>query len=455
MRTQWTHIAILAIFSLALSACAIVPEQPNYDQKVLAESQALDHWEQPNKAIATPQISLNALLSTPVLDQLLTMADQNNSDLRQTLLTLKIRKQQLIQAGANTAVQLDASLTAERIKTTGNHVTSAITLSWPADLWRKLDDNTQAANYDLQQQQQLFLQARNTLAAEVMSAWLNLTALQHAINIQTDRIKSLQKNQAYILLRYRSGLGVLEDLDTARGAVSSAQSTLETYQYNLRQQIRDLKVLVGEVNLKPTLAQSTYPSVELPYAELPEQTLSTRPDLQAAYLAIKAAEKRTSVAYKALLPSLSLSASLSQMGTLRESLLTSPTWSLLSQLTAPILNGGQLRASAKQSELATALAYEAYQTTLYNAVNEVEQALDLERSLTLRQQKIQHALDSLNRNVKQYQRRYRLGLVDMLNLLSIQNQTYDLRAQLDNLIYQRLINRIKLGLALGLGANNT
>lgn len=455
MSDRWTHFSRLTVLSLILSACTMMPTQPDYEQKVQVESQAKSQWDEPNQADATAQMSLNALLSTPVLDQLLTLADQNNPDLRQTLLTLNIRKQQLIQTDANSAMQLDASVSAERNKSTGNDVTSAITLTWPADLWGKLDDNTQAAKYDLQQQAKLFQQARNTLAAEVMSAWLNLTALQHAIDIQADRIKSLQKNQEYILLRYRSGLGVLEDLDTARSALSNAQSTLETYEYNLRQQVRDLKVLVGDVNLTTTLAQSTYPSVELAYAELPEQTLSTRPDLQAAYLAIKAAEKRTSVAYKALLPSLSLSASLSQIGTLRESLLTSPTWSLLTQLTAPILNGGQLRASAKQSEFETALAYEAYRTTLYSAVNEVEQTLDLERSLTLRQQKTQQALDSLERNVEQYQRRYRLGLVDMLNLLSIQNQTYDLRAQLDNLIYQRLMNRIRLGLALGLGTNNT
>jgi len=32
----------------------------------------------------------------------------------------------------------------------------------------------------------------------------------------------------------------------------------------------------------------------------------------------------------------------------------------------------------------------------------------------------------------------------------VQQQTYDLQAQLDDLIYQRLLNRISLGLALGL-----
>jgi outer membrane protein TolC len=38
-------------------------------------------------------------------------------------------------------------------------------------------------------------------------------------------------------------------------------------------------------------------------------------------------------------------------------------------------------------------------------------------------------------------------------LIDAQTTMYDLEAQLDDIIYQHLSNRVDLGLALGLGAN--
>jgi outer membrane protein TolC len=40
----------------------------------------------------------------------------------------------------------------------------------------------------------------------------------------------------------------------------------------------------------------------------------------------------------------------------------------------------------------------------------------------------------------------------MLDLLTVQTQTFDLAIQLNTLKYERLANRVTLGLALGIGA---
>ncbi|MCP4287560.1 MAG: TolC family protein, partial [Gammaproteobacteria bacterium] len=52
-----------------------------------------------------------------------------------------------------------------------------------------------------------------------------------------------------------------------------------------------------------------------------------------------------------------------------------------------------------------------------------------------------------------YTKQYRQGLVDILDLLSVYQQTYDLQAQLLQLQFNQLSNRISLGLALGLGVS--
>lgn len=85
------------------------------------------------------------------------------------------------------------------------------------------------------------------------------------------------------------------------------------------------------------------------------------------------------------------------------------------------------------------------------AVQEVEDAIDQETSLARQQDHLQEALASARRTLDQYRQKYRTGLVSLLDLLEVQQQLYDLQAQLDDLTYQRLDNRIGLGLALGLG----
>ncbi|MCK2182749.1 TolC family protein, partial [Halomonas getboli] len=128
-------------------------------------------------------------------------------------------------------------------------------------------------------------------------------------------------------------------------------------------------------------------------------------------------------------------------------------WSLLGQLTAPLFQGGQLKAAADIAELEGAHAYQAYRETLLEAVGEVQDAIGLETSLARRQADTAEALASARRSLAQYTERYRAGLVDLVDLLDVQQQTYDLEVSRNDLIESRLTNRIDLGLALGLGVS--
>jgi outer membrane protein TolC len=73
--------------------------------------------------------------------------------------------------------------------------------------------------------------------------------------------------------------------------------------------------------------------------------------------------------------------------------------------------------------------------------------------LSLQEQHIRDALNSSKKNLRQYEKKYRTGLIEISDLIDIQTTTFDLEAQLDDIIYQHLSNRVDLGLALGLGVN--
>lgn len=438
---------------LALTGCAMTSDQPAYPEQAQALVEQVPDWSTQGDGQAAS--SLSDLIRSDVLDQLVQQALNANPGLQQTLLTLRIRETELRQTGAGRFPDVEAGFSASEDEDGGDAYTGSVSVGWEADLWQKIADHTAAASEDVKQQAALYQAARNTLAADVMSSWLALIAQQHAITIQQDRLATLENNETLILQRYRNGLDTLEDLDSARSSTASARATLESDRETQAQQERALTTLLGHVPTTDGNVPGDYPAVLTPLADLPAQTLQRRPDLVAAYHAIEAANYRTRAAYKSLLPSINLAAALEDVAdSPSQALLTDPAWNLLGQLTAPLFQGGELRAAADAAELETAQAYQAYRETLLEAVNEVEDALGLERSLATRQQHIADALGRQQSTLAQYQASYRAGLVDILDLLSVQQETYDLQAQLDDLIYQRLANRIDLGLALGLGVTS-
>jgi outer membrane protein TolC len=126
-------------------------------------------------------------------------------------------------------------------------------------------------------------------------------------------------------------------------------------------------------------------------------------------------------------------------------------WNLLGSLSAPLFEGGKLRAQVEIAKLNAEQSFWSYQDTLLNAVNEVENALGQEHSLTQQQQYMDIALQSAERSYDNYLSKYQQGLVDILDLLTVQQQVYDLEATLAQIHFSLLTNRIDLGLALGLG----
>ncbi|WP_266277622.1 TolC family protein [Methylophaga sp. OBS3] len=444
---------IVSATLLALVGCSLKPTQPDYNQEIEREKQTIADWQ--NDVDATGVSDLNDLINAPEVMPWVETALNNNPSLQQTLLTLLILEKQHTVAEAARLPMVGAGFGANRIQDSDDSFNSELSISWQVDLWGQLSDLEQAAQQDIVQQSLLLQSARDTLAAEVMSNWLTLIAQQRAADIESQRLNSLKQTEAFILARYQLGLGVLEDLDSARTAVASSEARLTGLRENQRQQQIFLRTLLGQTELPSLKAlPADYPTVLLPLADLPEQTLARRPDLQAAYVAILAADLRTDAAYKDLLPRLDFQAILQDAASSpREALFGAPAWSLLGQLTAPLYEGGQRKATAEINALQTAINYQAYRDQLLTAVTEIEQALSFEQALQSQQQSVEKALASAENNLLQYRESYQNGLRTILDLLTVQQQNFDLQAQRDDLIYQRLLNRINLGLALGMEIN--
>ncbi|MEZ8103998.1 TolC family protein [Vibrio cortegadensis] len=451
---QPLRLSMIALMVTSTIGCSTTSDQ-DFNAMATSRMEQTTNWNTVQHQ-ASDAAFLTDLVSVPKLTLLVDEALKNSPSLQQTEIALKIAYAQNDVTGADRIPSVNASFSGKKEEDQSETYTTDLTVSWELDLWQKIADSSDAALKDVGVAQANLQAARDLLAANIMRSYLDITLKQQLVDIEVKRLKVLENNQNLILERYRTGLGSLEELDNAKTSSASTNATLADYKEQLAKSERNLSLLLGQLSTDSEQSKwdidHEFPDVLLPLASMPKQDLARRPDLQSSFLSIEAETLRTSAAYKALLPSISLSASLTDIAeSPSESLLTSPLWSVLGQLSAPIFQGGKLKAQTEIAELTTAKSYWMYQETLLNAVNEVENGLGQEHALELQQQYIDQALDSAKRSFVSYEEKYRQGLVNIFDLLTVQQRTYDLEAQLSQIIYNRLINRIDLGLALGLG----
>ena len=474
----------------SITLCILLSACTSTDDRALSESASSSTgnnvvWQsQARQQESTQTLLLNSdtrltdvidIRELPHLAGFIDEALSSNASLQQSLITLRKAQVAIDSAKADRNLNVDASFSASKSETTNSSASTSsntnsstsssssspsysasMNVSWELDLWQKISDGISAANLDAASARASYQPARDSLVANVVRSYIDVLTQQQLLNIEQSRLTVLENNEAVILKRYSTGLGSLDDLDTARTSSANTRATIAQYENALLTAKRTLAVLLGRQNqsLNELNTQVNFPDVLLPLTTLPKQDLARRPDLQAAFYALKATEFEVDVAYKALLPSISLSASLSDnASTPSQALFTNPLWSLLGQMTAPLFQGGALRAQIEDAKLTSANAWWQYRETLLTAVQETQNALDSETALSARISHTNVALANAERSVSTIEGQYRQGLADILDLLSVYETRFNLQAQAVELHAQKLQNRIDLGLALGLGVS--
>lgn len=450
-------LSILTVSLLFMTACSSTSEQ-NLTQTATENRQAYQSWTNSSKEaqVAAKKVSdITELIAIEPLTALVNDALKANPNLQQTAIALQIAYAQKGITASQGIPKVNASFGSSKEESVSDSFNADVSVSWELDLWQKISDDVSAATADMNNSRMTYQGAQDLLAANIMRSWIQIQLQAQLIDIETKRLAVLESNETFILQRYRNGLGELQDLDNARSSSATTRATLVDYKETQSQNKRDLWVLLGANEARTDIdILSETPHVIQPLAGMPEQDLARRPDLQAAYFKIEAESYRTDVAYKALLPSINLTASLKDVASSPSSaLFASPVWSLLGQITAPIFQGGQLREQATIAELTAEQAFWAYQEVLVSAVSEVESSLSREKSYEAQQAHLKLALQTAQRSEATYLQKYRQGLVNILDLLSVQQQTFDLQTKLTQTTFNRLTNRVDLGLALGLGVN--
>lgn len=391
------------------------------------------------------------------LKQLIAQALKNNLALKQQAYQLAISKQQAIQQKAPLWPGLDFSLS--RSRSQSNRPVSykdtsqaSLSLSYEVDVWGKLSAQSRQAAFNYLVQKSSFIQAQHSLIAQVINTWLNVIKTRQQIALAKQRVKNTSENVTIIKSAYQQGLNEALDVYLASNELNSETSNLAQLQQTRLQTIRQLEQLLGEYPAGTLQVTGQLPSLDEPLpAGVPSELITRKPQLQQSWYQLLAADANLAFAHKARFPSLSLSASLSDATDTLDDLF-SPSrlaWSLLGRISAPIFQGGRLKAAEKIAELNLKQQEQSYLESLYSAFDEVENALS--NSVSLEQQ--YRAMDKAYRHASAANRlsfeQYQQGLVSYTTVLDAQKRAFNAQNALLTIEVARLQNRVNLNLALG------
>lgn len=446
--------SLVAVSVLLLSACS---NQLNPTERAQDIANTPELWQQATTSALKVEDNWLQQLENPQVFFLVEQALANNQQILQSGYDVAIKQQQLIATGAALWPSLDLSSRTNRSKdnrpVSYNNASSAnLTLSYEIDLWGKLSDAERQANLEFLAEQANFEQSKQRLVGDVVSGWFNVISAQKLLALYQQREKNAEQNLAIIESGYRQGLNDALDVYLTRNELNTERSRIAGQKATLNQAIRTLERLTGDYPKGALTVEAELPLLDKPIPlGLPSELITRKPSLMASWYQLLSTDANLAYAHKQRFPSLDLSATLGD-STDRVSDLFSPSslaWSLVGSISMPLFDAGRLKANEEAARLAVLSQEQNYLASLYDAFNDVEQAISQEQSL---QQRYQATLKAQENAIAAEQlsfEQYQSGLVTYTTVLDAQDRSFDAQSSVIEIKNQLIINRINLHIALG------
>jgi len=261
-------------------------------------------------------------------------------------------------------------------------------------------------------------------------------------------------NLRLVQTAFDNGSVAREDVVSAQSQIANDMTLLPSLRQDLARARHALSVVLGRVPASELpadvdLAQITLP-LELPVS-LPSELAHRRPDILAAEARLHAATSAVGVAQSNLYPKIRLSATAGQQSLKADQLFdrASNAWSIISGLTAPIFDGGTLRAEKRAAVEAMHASAANYEQTVLEAFAQVADLLDAldhdAEQLEAQVQAQQAAQSSLDLARLSYQE----GNAGVLLVLDAERSYQQARLGYVRAVVQRYLDTVQLFLALG------
>ncbi len=441
-----------------LSACSLTPE---YERPAAPVPTTFAGSVSEVAAPALPAWS--DFVADDRLRQVVTLALQNNRDLRVAMANVEqVRAQYRIQR-ANQAPTVNLGVTGNRQASEGGDITSTYTAgllvsAWEIDFFGRLGSLKEAALAQYLASEESARAAQTSLVASVISTWLSLQADEELLSFTQQTQATREDSLRLTRLRFDNGAASALDLRQAESLAASARATLAQQQRQRSQDLNALALLVGQAvpaSLLPSVPKAVDRSSllrDVPEG-LPSDLLERRPDIRQAEQQLLAANANIGAARAAFFPRISLTTSLGSASTELSGLFKDGSWgfTLAPQALLPIFDLGRNQAALDASKASREAAVAQYEKAIQVAFREVSDALAGRATLGEQIQAQQSLVQSESERLRLAELRYRNGVASFLEVLDAQRSLFAAQQALTQTRLARQLNQVALYKALGGG----
>ena len=313
----------------------------------------------------------------------------------------------------------------------------------------------------IEERQALFEYQRQELRAAHLAIAGNVVSQAIALAAAAERIRAInalleedQRNRRLVQTSFDAGNTTRVDLLLADSQLANDETLLPPAMQDLAMAHHALAVLVGRAPAEWTPPELDFGALTLPGTlpvSVPSELVHRRPDILAAEAELHAATAQVGVATANLYPHITLTGSVGQQALTVGTLFSSGNgvWALAAGLTAPVFDGGTLRAVRRADIDAMQASAANYQEAVLQGLRQVADVLagiDHDAELLAAET---HAVDAAQASLNLARESYRAGNVGVLQVLDAE-RAYS-RARLDyvRVAAQRYSDTAQLYLALG------
>jgi multidrug efflux system outer membrane protein len=363
-------------------------------------------------------------LGDPVLADLLRRADAGGLDVKAALARLE-RADAEVEAGrAPTAphVTVGAAVavgggTFHESRSAG---TPTLGATYEADLWRRYARARDAAKLERQAAADDVEAARLLAGAETVRAYTALRAAQAGAAAASRRQALAQRALELVRHRADEGAALPEEVSARLHDLAAARAAAQTAETETALQAARLGDLTGQRGL--TLPAASLPPVAAAAPGAPSDKVDGRPDVQAAFARLKAADARRASAVAAARPQFVITAALGQPDPAIATLLDIKelAWAAAGALSQEVLDGGAKRAAVHAASAEADLADIAYRQAVVTAWSDVRAALAADAAAQRQLDLAGAQLDTARAALQTGERRHAAGALDGLAIAGLQ-----------------------------------
>ncbi|MCB2200211.1 efflux transporter outer membrane subunit [bacterium] len=327
--------------------------------------------------------------------------------------------------------------------------------AYELDLWGKLSAQRAAAFADLLASENDMRSLMLAVSAQVGRGYYSVIELRQQKELLERTVASYHEYFTLVQERYQRGVVKSVDVYQAEATLAGARAQLALADANLARAEHALSILLGKYPQTGQLpANIDLPSsIEQIPPGLPSDLLKRRPDIAAAQARLTAADRRAAEAVANRFPSINLTGALGNQGADLDAVLNPDNllWQAIASVSAPIFQGGRLKANAERAEAAWREVNAAYRAALLNAFREVEDALAAGRAQQEYVRQLERESAASEANLRLATEQYLQGITGYLPVVVAQTSTFTSKRNLISARRQLVDTRIQLVTALGGG----